>query len=109
MISVPRPAMLVATVTAPNLPAWATISASFSWFLAFSRLCWMPSRASRPLSSSFFSMDTVPTSTGWPLAWQSLICWMTARYLPASVLYTTSWWSWRWLGRLVGISTMSSS
>ena len=32
MMSVPRPAMLVATVTAPNLPAWATISASFSWF-----------------------------------------------------------------------------
>ena len=47
MMSVPRPAMLVATVTAPSLPAWATISASFSWFLAFSRLWRMPSRASR--------------------------------------------------------------
>ena len=42
MMSVPRPAMLVATVTAPNLPAWATISASFSWCLAFSTLCLMP-------------------------------------------------------------------
>ena len=30
MISVPRPAMFVAMVTAPSLPAWATISASFS-------------------------------------------------------------------------------
>ena len=30
MMSVPRPAMFVAIVTAPNLPAWATISASFS-------------------------------------------------------------------------------
>ena len=35
---------------------------------------------------SFFSMDTVPTSTGWPLAWHALICSMTARYLAASVL-----------------------
>ena len=33
-MSVPRPAMLVAMVTMPNLPAWATISASFSWNLA---------------------------------------------------------------------------
>ncbi len=70
--------MLVATVTAPNWPAWATISASRSWFLAFSRLCLMPSRVSILPSSSFFSMETVPTSTGWPLAWHSFTCRMTA-------------------------------
>ena len=36
LMSVPRPAMLVAMVTAPERPACATISASFSWYLAFS-------------------------------------------------------------------------
>ena len=34
-ISVPRPAMFVAIVTAPGRPASATICASFSWNLAF--------------------------------------------------------------------------
>ena len=86
MMSVPRPAMLVATVTAPYLPACATISASFSWFLAFRTLCWMPFFLSMPESSSDFSMEMVPTRTGWPLAWHSSICWMMARYLPASFL-----------------------
>jgi hypothetical protein len=33
-------------------------------------------------SSSLFSMDMVPTSTGWPFSWHSMICSMTARYLP---------------------------
>ena len=86
MMSVPRPAMLVATVTAPNLPAWATISASFSWFLALRTLCLMPLRRSSSDSSSDFSMDTVPTSTGWPFSWHSSIWLTTARSLPASVL-----------------------
>jgi hypothetical protein len=36
MMSVPRPAMLVATVTAPSRPDWATIMASCSWYFAFS-------------------------------------------------------------------------
>ena len=107
MMSVPRPAMLVATVTAPNLPAWATISASFSWNLAFNTLCLMPFFLSMPESSSDFSMEMVPTSTGWPLAWHSSICCTMARNLPASVLYTTSGWSTRCTGLLVGISTMS--
>ena len=35
VISVPLPAILVAIVTAPFSPARATISASFSWYLAF--------------------------------------------------------------------------
>ncbi len=109
MMSVPRPAMLVATVTAPSLPAWATISASFSWFLAFRTLWRMPRFLSMSESCSDFSMDTVPTSTGCPFSWHSAIWLTTARSLPASVLYTTSWWSTRCTGLLVGISTMSSS
>lgn len=43
-MSTPRPAMFVAMVTAPNLPAWAIISPSLSWFLAFRISCLMPSR-----------------------------------------------------------------
>ncbi len=35
-MSVPRPAMLVAMVTVFSRPAWATISASRSWYLALS-------------------------------------------------------------------------
>ncbi len=35
-MSVPRPAMLVAMVTAPLRPAWAMISASLAWCLALS-------------------------------------------------------------------------
>ena len=42
MMSVPRPAMLVAIVTAPRRPAWATISASRSWYLAFKTWCGIP-------------------------------------------------------------------
>ena len=47
MMSVPRPAMLVAMVTAPALPAWAIISASRSTFsgLAFSKLWGIPTDA----------------------------------------------------------------
>ena len=95
-------------VTAPSLPAWATISASFSWNLAFSTV-WGTPRAFRSLEMySLFSMDTVPTSTGCPLAWQSRICWMMARFLPFSFLNTTSELSMRITGLLVGISTISS-
>ena len=46
MMSVPRPAMLVAMVTAPWRPAWATIAASRSWFLALSTSCGTPRRLS---------------------------------------------------------------
>ena len=64
--------MFVATVTAPSLPACATISASFSWFFALRTLCLMPAFVSMRLSSSFFSMETVPTSTGCPFSWQAV-------------------------------------
>ena len=39
IISVPRPAMFVAIVTALYLPACAIISASFSWYFAFNTWC----------------------------------------------------------------------
>ena len=42
----------------------------------------MPFFLSMPDSSSDFSMEMVPTSTGCPLAWHSSICWMMARYFP---------------------------
>ena len=85
MMSVPRPAMLVAMVMAPFLPAWATISASRSWFLAFRTLKSFVRFCSILARSSLFSTLTVPTSTGWPLAWHSITWSMTARYLPATV------------------------
>ena len=63
--------MLVATVTAPLRPACATITASFSWFLAFRTLCGIPRRLISVASSSDFSIETVPTSVGWPASWRS--------------------------------------
>ncbi|CSB49321.1 Uncharacterised protein [Vibrio cholerae] len=56
--------MLVAMVTAPGLPASATISASFSWNFAFRTLCLMPAFFSALESNSDFSIETVPTNTG---------------------------------------------
>ena len=67
MMSVPRPAMLVATVTAPLWPASATTFASSACCLAFSTECGTPRFFSSPESSSDFSTEVVPTSTGWPL------------------------------------------
>ena len=64
LMSVPRPAMFVAIVTAPGWPAPATISASRWWYFAFSTLCWMPARLNMRDSVSDTSTLTVPTSTG---------------------------------------------
>ena len=63
-MSVPRPAMLVAMVTMPRRPAWATISASRSWNLAFSTTWRTPLRCRMAERRSDFSIDVVPTSTG---------------------------------------------
>ena len=100
--------MLVATVTAPSLPAWATISASFSWNLALSTLCLIPRFLSMAESSSDFSMEMVPTSTGWPFSWHWIISSITASNFPFSVRKMLSGRSLRIMGRLVGISTTSS-
>ena len=64
MMSVPRPAMLVATVTTPLWPASATTLASSACCLAFRTECGTPRFFSRPESSSDFSTEVVPTSTG---------------------------------------------
>ena len=86
MMSVPRPAMLVATVTAPSRPAWAMIAASRAWFFAFSTSCGMP-RLSRYFARiSDFSTLAVPTSTGWPASCRSAMSSTTASNLAFSVL-----------------------
>ena len=85
-MSVPRPAMLVAIVTAPARPAWAMISASRSWFFAFSTLCLTPRFLSSSRERSDFSTETVPTSTGWPFSWHSMISSTTALNFSRSVL-----------------------
>ena len=86
----PRPAMFVAIVTAPERPAWATISASFSWNLAFRTLCLTPRRFSMPPSISETSTLIVPTRTGRPFSCSSTISSMTAFHLPDGFAYTRS-------------------
>ena len=86
----PRPAMLVAMVTAPLRPAWATIGASFSWNLALSTSCLMPRRLSISARTSLFSTLVVPTSTGRPASVISTISSMSALNLAFSVRNTRS-------------------
>ena len=81
----PRPAMLVAIVTAPKRPAWATISASRSWYFAFSTTCLIPAFFSRVERCSDFSMEMVPTSTGRPESCSSWISFTTASNFSGSV------------------------
>ena len=64
LMSVPRPAMLVAIVTAPGWPASAMISASDWCCLAFRTLCGMPLAVRSLWSVSETSTETVPTRTG---------------------------------------------
>ena len=63
-ISVPRPAMLVAMVTAPGRPAFSMMFASRSCCLAFSTSCAIFFCRSKPARYSDVSMEVVPTSTG---------------------------------------------
>ena len=107
-MSVPRPAMFVAMVTAPTRPAWATMCASRSWFLAFSVSCLMPRLSSKRLRRSELSMDTVPTKHGWPLELRSAISSATALNLASIVRYTWSLRSLRITGLLGGMAVTSS-
>ena len=86
IMSVPRPAIFVATVTAPTAPALAMIAASRSCCLAFNTSWATPLRFNIADSSSDFSTLTVPTNTGWPLRWRSRISWATATNFPLSDL-----------------------
>lgn len=68
LLSVPHPAMLVATVTAFFCPASLTISASWAWSTAFNTWCEMLSAFNSPLSFSLSSMLRVPFRMGLPVA-----------------------------------------
>ncbi len=57
-MSVPRPAMFVAMVTAPSRPACATISASRSWYRALSTSCGTPLRTTSARASRFSTSRT---------------------------------------------------
>ena len=112
LMSVPRPAMFVAMVTAPSplvdCPAFATMDASFWCCLALSTSWSILRMLSILLSNSDISTDVVPTSTGRPCLRRSSISSITAAYFSLAVLYTRSSMSLRAMGRLVGISTTSS-
>ncbi len=84
-ISVPRPAMFVAIVTALNLPALATIYASCSCCRAFKTLCLIPDFLSKSDKSSDFSIDVVPNRTGWPFLFASLTSLTMASYFSFAV------------------------
>ena len=99
--------MLVAMVTAPDRPACATISASFSWNLAFSTLCLMPRRFSMSPSISLTATLMVPTRTGRPFSCSSATSSMTAFHFPLWLRKTRSAKSSRIMSRLVGTTTTS--
>ena len=103
-MSVPRPAMLVAIVTAPRRPARETISASCWWNLAL-RTVWMtPARLSIRERTSEASTLVVPTRTGWPRLFAASISRRTALYLSRRALKITSFLSMRMQGLFVGIT-----
>ena len=88
LMSTPRPAMLVAIVTAPGRPAWAIVSASRSAYsgLAFSTSCGTPFFFRRFESFSEVSTAIVPTRIGWPFSWRATISRSIADHLPSLVL-----------------------
>ena len=87
-MSVPRPAMLVAMVTAPGRPAWAMTCDSRSCCLAFSTWCAIFALASCPEKCSELAIEVVPTSTGWPRATHSRTSSITASDFSAAVRNT---------------------
>ena len=103
LISVPRPAKLVARVTAPFSPALATIAASRSLFLAFKSSYLIPWLSRYLAINSFLAMLAEPTKTGCPRSWYFLISAAIALSLAASVLKIRSSLSTRWIGLLGGI------
>ena len=107
-ISVPRPAILVAIVTAPGRPASATTSASRSCCFALSTLWLMPRRLSSADKSSELSIDAVPTNTGWPRSMQSTTSSTMALYFSGNVRNIRSLRSSLTIGLCVGTTTTSS-
>ena len=60
--------------------------ASASWLIAFSTLCRTPSFLSSFETCSDFSTEVVPTRTGCPFSWHSLISSTTAPNFSRSLL-----------------------
>ena len=108
IISVPLPAMLVAIVTALYLPAWATISASWAWNLAFNTLWGTPLFFNNSDNSSELFIEIVPTRTGCPFSYRASILSIIDFIFPFLVLYTKSALSLLITGKLVGITITSS-
>ena len=79
--------MFVATVTAPLRPGLGDDrSLHFSWFFAFSTLCGTPRWFRTFERISDFSIETVPTRTGWPFAFRSMMSSATAFHFASSLL-----------------------
>ena len=108
LMSVPLPAMLVAMVTVPALPASAMISASFWWCLALSTWCFIFCRFSILLMYSEISTEVVPTSTGRSCLARVVISSITAWNFSWAVLYTLSSLSSLMTGWWVGVAITSS-
>ena len=108
-MSVPRPAMFVAIVTAPGRPASATTSDSLLCCFAFSTLCVMPRRLSIRDSVSDTSTFVVPTSTGSSILWSRSISSMIALNFSRFVRKMRSSRSSLTTGRLVGMTMTSRS
>jgi len=80
------PAMLVAMVMAPGRPACTMMSASRACCLALSTWCGSFSAVSSWAMISEFSIEEVPTSTGWPRSWHSRMSVIAAAYFSLVVL-----------------------
>ena len=88
MMSVPRPAMLVATVTVLAAPAWAMISDSLWCRLAcaLSTWCLMPRFFRMSDMTWDFSIVVVPTNIGRPSRCRASILSANARHFASSVI-----------------------
>ena len=72
-MSTPLPDILVVIITEPTFPAFAIISASFSWFFAFNIVWTIPSAfKSFEYCSDLLILD-VKTRTGCPVLLHSII------------------------------------
>mmetsp|Transcript_30899 Transcript_30899/g.71399 ORF Transcript_30899/g.71399 Transcript_30899/m.71399 type:complete len:200 (+) Transcript_30899:1024-1623(+) len=91
-MSVPRPAMFVATVTAPMRPAWLITSPSRSQFsgFAFNTRAKMPRSLRAPAISSLSCTDVVPIKTGRPASCTRATSLSMALTFASFVLKTTS-------------------
>ena len=105
LISVPRPAIFVAIVTALGWPAKETTSASRWCCFAFNTLWGIPARLRFLLNISEISTEIVPTNTGWPFLKQALISSTMALCLAWRLLYIWSSVSTLITGLFVGMVT----